>query len=208
MKKLFIIVLAAVLAVPAYSQFGIKAGASTTSISMDDAVTLTGQSGDYTIEAIKGAKFGYHLGIFYRLGNKVYIQPEILFASTENAYSVDEPGANAPIEVLQKMNNLSIPVMVGFKLGPLRINGGPAAALALSSPKELVDDPNLKDLYSKTSFGYQAGVGIDLLKFLTFDVRYEGSLLKYKNQIEDITGDKIALDNRPNAFLFSVGIKF
>ena len=208
MKKLLIIVLVAILAVPAYSQFGIKAGVSTNSITMDDAVTLAGQDADYTVQAIKGAKFGYHLGIFYRLGNKIYIQPEILFASTENAYSVDESGTNAPIEVLQKMNNLSIPVMVGFKLGPLRINGGPAAALALSSPKELIDDPDIKDLYSKTSFGYQAGVGVDLLKFLTVDVRYEGSLQKFKNQIEDFTGETIALDNRPNAFLMSVGIKF
>jgi opacity protein-like surface antigen len=209
MKKLFVVLLAAFLALPAFSQleFGIKAGVSTTSISMDDAVSLAGQAGTYTVEALKNANFGYHAGVFVRLGKKLYLQPEVLFASTENIYNVTDPGQTAK-EVIQKMNNLSIPVMVGIKFGPLRVNAGPAAALALSTPKELIDDPNLKDMYSKTSFGYQAGIGLDLLKKLTVDVRYEGSLLKYQNQIENLTGTKVALDNRPNAFLFSVGLKF
>ena len=99
--------------------------------------------------------------------------------------------------------------MVGLKLGPIRINAGPAANIAIGSPKALVTDSNLKDLYSKTSFGYQAGVGFDLFKLLTFDVRYEGNLKKYQNQIQNITGNTtVNLDNRPNAFLFSVDLMF
>jgi hypothetical protein len=58
------------------------------------------------------------------------------------------------------------------------------------------------------TFGYQAGVGFDLLGLLTFDVRYEGSLKKYQNQIQNLTGTKYNLDDRPNAFLFSVGLMF
>ncbi len=58
------------------------------------------------------------------------------------------------------------------------------------------------------TIGYQAGVGIDILKTLTFDVRYEGSLKKYQNQIENLTGTKFNLDDRPNAFLFSLGLFF
>jgi hypothetical protein len=56
------------------------------------------------------------------------------------------------------------------------------------------------------TIGYQAGVGFDLFKRLTFDLRYEGSLKKYQNQIQNLAGTKVNLDDRPNAFLLSVGI--
>ena len=138
----------------------------------------------------------------------IYVQPELLFATSEYMYNVTSPGSVTPVEVSQKLNKLSVPVMVGFKLGPLRLNAGPAASVSIGTPKALVNDANLKDIYSKTSFGYQAGLGLDILKTLTFDVRYEGSLKKYQNQIENLTGTKVSLDNRPNAFLFSLGLMF
>jgi opacity protein-like surface antigen len=211
MKKLALVILAVLIAIPVFSEvnWGIKAGVSTTSISMKDAVSLTGQAGTYTVQALKNANFGYHGGLFLRLSFLgIYIQPEVLFASTENKYNVTNPGVTAPKEVLQKLNNLSIPLMIGVKLGPVRINAGPAASLALTTPKELISDTNLTDLYKRTSFGFHAGLGVDILKKLTLDLRYEGSLQKYQNQIENLTGAKVSLDNRPNAFLFSIGLMF
>jgi hypothetical protein len=211
MKKILTIILVVLISIPAFSQikFGLKAGLSTNSISMDKAVSLTGQAGQYTIQALKSSDYGFHGGLFMRLSLLgIYVQPELLFATSENIYNVTNPGNATPVEVSQKLNKLSIPVMVGLKLGPLRLNAGPAASVAIGTPKSLVNDANLKDLYSKTSFGYQAGLGFDLLKTLTFDIRYEGSLKKYQNQIENLTGTKVSLDNRPNAFLFSVGLMF
>jgi hypothetical protein len=98
--------------------------------------------------------------------------------------------------------------MVGLKLGPLRLDAGPAASVNIGSPKQLIADPNFKTLSSKASIGYQAGVGLDILNFLTLDVRYEGSLKKYQNKIENTLGTTVSLDDRPNAFLFSVGLMF
>jgi hypothetical protein len=43
---------------------------------------------------------------------------------------------------------------------------------------------------------------------ITVDLRYEGSLQKYQTQIKNLAGDKFKLDDRPNAFLLSVGIMF
>ena len=213
MKKILIVVLAVFITIPAFSQlkWGLKAGVSTNSITMNNAIQLTGQSTSYTVEALKSASYGFHGGLFVRLTLfGVYIQPEVLFATSENKYKVTNMTASTnPItDVSQKLNNLSIPVMVGFKLGPIRINAGPAASMAITSPKALVNDPNLSNVYNKMSFGYQAGLGFDLLKTLTFDVRYEGSLQKYQTQIQNAAGTKVALDNRPNAFLFSVGLMF
>ena len=211
MKKIMIILLALFIAIPAFSQlkWGLKAGVSTNSITMNNAIQLTGQSTSYTVEALKSASYGFHGGLFVRLTIfGVYIQPEVLFATSEHNYNVKNLSTSVITEVPQKLNNLSIPVMVGFKLGPIRINAGPAASMAITSPKALVNDPNLSNVYNKMSFGYQAGLGFDLFKTLTFDVRYEGSLQKYQTQIQNAAGTKVALDNRPNAFLFSVGLMF
>lgn len=211
MKKLLVIVLAVLLGIPAFSQLkiGLKAGLSTTSISMDEAVSLTGQAGTYTVQALKNADYGFHGGLFMRLTMfGIYLQPEVLFATSDHIYSITNPNEVTPVEISQKINKLEIPVLLGFKLGPIRLNAGPAATVAIGSPKELISDPDLKDLYSKTTFGYQAGLGFDLFKKLTFDARYGGSLKKFQNEIESITGTTVSLDNRPNSFLFSVGLMF
>ena len=98
--------------------------------------------------------------------------------------------------------------MLGFKLGPLRINAGPTGSLLINSPKAIITNTDYKNNFNKMTFGYQAGLGFDLLNFLTFDMRYEGNLKKYQNQIQNLAGTKYNLDDRPNAFLFSVGIMF
>lgn len=210
MKKLLVILLTVFIALPAFSQLGLKLGLSTTSISMADAKSITTGSTTYIVDKIKGANYGIHGGLFFRLNiSKIYIQPEILFATRSNEYTLSKVNSVVDsISVKQNFNKLSIPVMLGFKLGPLRINAGPAASLAIGSPAELVKDPDLKAIYSKMTFGYQAGVGFDLFKKITFDLRYEGSLKKYQNQIENKAGTTFNLDDRPNAFLVSVGLFF
>ncbi|MCX6326658.1 MAG: outer membrane beta-barrel protein [Bacteroidia bacterium] len=213
MKKLFVIVLIVLLSIPAFSQvnYGLKAGLSTTSLSMETLKTVTTGTTSYTVEALKGANYGFHGGAFIRLSLfGLYIQPEFLFSSTTNEYSVINL-ATPTVKLAQKQsfNKLDIPVMLGFKLGPVRLNAGPAASLLINSPKALIDDPNLKNMYSNMTFGYQAGVGLDILKTLIIDLRYEGSLKKYQNQIEALTGGaKFPLDDRQNAFLLSVGLMF
>ena len=207
------VILVTLIAVPVFSQFkaGIKAGVSTNSITMNKAVQLTGQTTNYTVQALTNANYGFHGGLFFRLTiMSVYIQPEVLFATSENKYKVTNLTSTVATEVSQKLNNLSIPVMIGFKLGPIRINAGPAASVSITSPKALIADAsqNLTSVYNKMSFGYQAGLGFDLFKKLTFDVRYEGSLQKYQTQIENVAGTKFTLDDRPNAFLLSVGLMF
>jgi hypothetical protein len=209
MKKLLVVLFAALIAIPAFPQFlrlGIKAGVSSNTISMN-TIQLNGAV-PYTVNALTTANYGFHAGLFLRLKiSALYIQPELLFATSKNNYNVQNMNTGVIKEVSQQLNNLSIPVMVGVKFGPIRINAGPAGLIAITSPKALIDDPNYKDLYNKMSIGYQAGLGLDLFKKLTIDMRYEGSLKKYQNQIQN-AGVKIPLDNRPNAFLMSLGLMF
>jgi len=45
--------------------------------------------------------------------------------------------------------------MLGLKLGPVRLNAGPAASLLINSPKDLINHPDFKNMYSRMTFGYQ-----------------------------------------------------
>ena len=210
MKKLIAIVFVILLSLPAFSQinFGLKAGVSTTSLSMPTTKTITSGTTSITVSGISTANYGFQGGLFMRVTLfGFYIQPELLFSTRTDSYTVTNVQTTLATVAKQNFNKLDIPVMLGFKLGPLRINAGPSGSLLINSPKALISNPDFKNNYNRMTFGYQAGLGFDLL-FLTFDLRYEGSLQKYQNQIQNLTGTKFNLDDRPNAFVFSVGIKF
>jgi hypothetical protein len=210
MKKFILILLSVFIVLPTFSQvkFGLKAGLSTTNLKMEDLKTLTSGETQYVVDAIKGANYGFHGGAFVRFSMMgFYVQPELLFASRTDEYKVTE--LNNPSNVIkQQFNQLDIPIMLGLRLGPVRLNAGPSARLLINSPKDLIDDPDFKAMYHSLTFGYQAGLGVDIIKRITLDLRYEGSLQKYQTQIENIAGTKFTLDDRPNAFLLSVGIMF
>ena len=118
MKKLFAIGLIILLSIPAFSQikFGIKAGAETTSVPTYNVI-----GSGTTIEALEDASWGYHAGLFMRIKlGPVYLQPEAVFASTSFDYNVKT--STVTDLKTQTFNRLSIPVMLGLKLGPVHFN--------------------------------------------------------------------------------------
>ena len=138
-------------------------------------------------------KVSYHLGAFARLKvAAIYIQPEIYFNSV-NAVYIDN---NTNEEYKFEKNKVDIPVLVGFKAGPLRINAGPVASINTNTDI----DNNAVNEYKSAIFAYQAGVGLDISK-LTLDVRYQGNL-----------NDQGTFNNgngsfKVNQILFSLGLK-
>lgn len=207
MKKFVTVLFLALLCIPVFSQlnFGIKAGASTTTVPSYDVSPGTGTT--IAIESLKDAAWGFHAGIFLRAGlGPVYLQPEVVFASNTYEYNVTQ---NSVEDVLdQQFNRLEIPVLVGLKFGPVRINAGPSATVPIGSPKNLVNDPNFDALYRGTTFGYQAGIGVDIFNTLTLDARYGGSLAKKFGDSANIGNQTFRLDDRQPSLIFSVGIMF
>jgi hypothetical protein len=204
MKKTIIFIFVLLMAIPAFSQkFGIKAGAATATVPTYNLTT-----GANNIEALKDAAWGFHAGVFLRLTLLgIYLQPEAVFATNTYEYNVTVATAPAVLKK-QTFNRLDVPVLLGFKLGPLRINAGPAASVQIGSPKALLDDPNFEDLYKGATFGYQAGIGIDVLKKLTLDARYGGSLSGKFGDAVTIGGQTFKLDQRQPSFILSVGLMF
>ena len=205
MKKFIVIALALVLAAPLFSQvkFGLKAGASTDFTFTNQ--TFEGTNVEVILQNAKNAEWGFQGGVFMRATfSGFYIQPELLLATATNSVTYEDVEAGgAPVIYNQKFNKLNIPVLLGVKVGPLRLNAGPAASVMITDPKEIIEGAT----YKRATFGYQAGLGFDLFKRLTFDLRYEGNLNQFGDQIE-IANQTFTLDDRTGALLVQVGLIF
>jgi hypothetical protein len=204
MKKFVILGLVIILSAPAFSQikFGIKAGGETTTVPSYQL-----GNGAATIDALKDASWGYHAGIFLRFGmGPIYLQPEAVFASTSFDYNVTTTDLSELRT--QKFNRLSVPLLLGLKFGPFRINAGPAASVMIGSPSALINDPDFKNMYRRAVYGYQAGIGLDILRTLTLDIRYAGSLGERFGDTVTIGGQTFKLDYGQSSLLLSIGLMF
>jgi hypothetical protein len=143
--------------------FGPKIGLNISKLSTDVSAITT------------AAKSGLQIGAFVRLGNKTYIQPELMFSGRGGIFEGITPDKNSNFS----LKTLDIPVLIGTKvinapLAKLRIYAGPVASFVLTKSwkigdiEQAEDDIKLKNaIWSAT-----VGAGVDIL-MLTLDVRYE-----------------------------------
>ncbi|HFA47573.1 MAG TPA: PorT family protein [Bacteroidetes bacterium] len=205
-KSAFCII--ALLALPflgqAQGKFGVRAGLSTPNL---DKETID-QNGLKL--AIKDAKYGFHIGLFGRvpLGAKLYLQPEVLFNSNSVDFDVTDLGDGLINTVLtEKYQNLDIPLMLGYKLGPLRLEAGPAGHVFLKSKSELEEGvTGYMQRFKDFNLGYQAGLGLDIWKLLV-DVRYEGNFNNFGEHMT-IAGEQINFSQNPSRWVMTVGFAF
>lgn len=196
MKKLLFALVFVLGTSQAFSQsgIGIKAGLSSTKLDFDNEEFVPSD-----------AQTGYHIGLFGRFGGAVFVQPELLFTQTRGKFAYVPNGVSgsmAPENYKAEFNRLDIPVMVGFRfLKVLRVMGGPIASININSKLEnsveTIDDAD----FSGATFGYQAGLGIDIGN-LSVDGRYEGGLSKVTDNI-----GSFSTDNRLNQWVLSVGFR-
>lgn len=198
----------ALLFIPFLSQaqfkFGARVGLSTPSL---DKETID-QSGLNL--AIKEAKYGYHLGFFARASftNTLYVQPEVLFNSNSVDFEISEFGELATNILSEKYQNLDLPVMVGAKLGPIRLEGGPVGHVFLNSKSDL---DGTVDGYSQRfkdfTLGYQAGIGLDIGQRLLLDVRYEGNVNNFGDHMR-IFNEEVTFSQNPSRIVATFGFSF
>lgn len=195
MKKFLLVILIAFLGTAAAAQIpnfsiGPKAGATFSKITSDQ---------DQIKEEMKNS---LHFGAFVRLGNKIYVQPEVLFMNRKGGFSSSTiDGSRKSIH----LKTLDIPVLLGGKIfGPeafnIRVMAGPVASLALNKDvsSENWDSVVTEDDIRGANWGLQFGAGIDVL-MLTFDLRYEYGISNFSKE------EGLTLKN--NMFLVSLGWK-
>jgi hypothetical protein len=110
-------------------------------------------------------KQNYQVGMFLQLGKKIYFQPEIYYAS----YTTNQT---------TKINYVKAPMMLGwqiFDIGliSLHLNGGPSYLKQLDSTEKAV-------------INWELGAGVNILGFITTDLRYtfqKGSITQVEQLI-------------------------
>ena len=196
MKRTIIMVALLLVAFSASAQFslGPRVALTSSSLNLKDAVANV-QEGD--------SEFGYQFGLFARFKIPIiglYAQPEVLLSKVDNTLNINSQNVDL------SFNRIDVPVMIGGKLGPLRINAGPSFSFLTSAESDVNGlTTDIKDNYNSTTVGFQAGVGIDILKFV-LDVKYEGSLGALGEQVS-LAGVNLNTDQRVSQVVFAVGFK-
>ncbi len=176
MKKVNLVFLLFLAIQSSYGQFvlGVKGG-----LNFSNLVTDAGSFGK-NIQESRDTKTGLALGVYTRFGKKLFLQPEVLFATKGGKVNVT-PLSGSPVSLVVKTNNLDIPLLLGYKLfNRIRIMAGPVASFKLNEDEKFANElkkitGNVDEAFSNSTIGYQAGIGFKLIGF-DFDLRNMGSL--------------------------------
>ncbi len=174
---------------------GPRVAFTSSNLSISDNITNV-QEGD--------AEFGLQYGIFARFKVPIiglYAQPEILISNTESTISTGGQ------DVDLSFNRVDVPILLGGKVGPLRINAGPVISfLSTAESDEGGVIADIKDNYSNSTVGFQAGVGLDIAKFV-IDLKYEGALSEKFSDQFTVAGNPVSTDQRASQLVLAVGFK-
>ena len=207
MKKLILVLIASFFMVQVADaqlfKWGIKGGLGFSTVKISDITDIQDAGGVYSL-ATGESVMGYHLGVQTRIKiAMIYVQPELYWnAGGGSLKQVVDGGATELLEV--KFNRIDIPVLVGAKLGPVRLNIGPMASLVVGENSDFQVLEADAALYKETfTWAWQGGIGFDISKF-SVDIRYEGPLSDLSRIIPDDLSE-YTLDPRPKQWIFSVG---
>lgn len=138
-------------------------------------------------------KSNAQFGIFFQFGRKLYLQPEFYYATHKESNVLSNVSSETDVKTLK------IPVMVGLRL----INLGIVSAHVMAGPQGsfFLNESNPGTLKRQSSnFDFQFGAGVDVLGFITLDVRYSSGLDKIDTTIKQL--------NWKDAVNVTLGLKF
>lgn len=139
---------------------------------------------------------GFHIGVYGKLGNRIYVRPELVYTSTTSGYDEGD----------LKLKKLDVPVLLGAKvIGPLHVFAGPSFQYIINSK---FDDITIDNIENDFSVGLNIGAGVNLGKF-GIDLRYERGFSE--NEINFInsnfTNVNDRVDTRPDQLILSFSLK-
>jgi len=198
MKKITLIISAILIATTMQAQFhfGPQIGYTASKLTTN------------TSEIKSNFKSNFLFGAFVRIGEKIYVQPEVNWLTQGGIWENDDIDEN--LEMTYK--TIQIPVSVGWriidlKLANIRIFGGAAANIATNKEMKIggitqdIKDSDWNDL----SWNYQVGAGVDVLMF-ALDVKYMGGINNlYKG--DDLEFDGKTISTKSNMFTVTLGWK-
>ncbi|WP_449439228.1 porin family protein [Pedobacter steynii] len=129
----------------------------------------------------KEGKAGYNIGVFARVGDALYFQPELNYTAFKSEYSY-----NSKVYT-PKFKQVNIPLMVGYKIINtealnFRISAGPDLSYSLNKAAGSAQFD-----YKKFTAGGVVNAGVDIGS-LTIDARYSRGLTKINKGLDEKTG--------------------
>jgi hypothetical protein len=153
-------------------------------------------------------KAGFQFGAFVRIGNRVYLQPELYYTSEGGVFENDSTGKGWKQTVT--LGSLDIPVLIGFKiinteLVNLRVFAGPEASFVVNKNISDLAGPIQKADLRDANWYIQAGAGVDVWMF-TLDIRYQVGLNKVITEVR-YDGSSLNFNTANNVWVVSLGFK-
>ncbi|MEL6141854.1 MAG: outer membrane beta-barrel protein [Bacteroidota bacterium] len=188
-------------------QFGIKAGLATSSLE-GEQLRLTGEGLEDIMLALEEADYGIQAGIFMRLflGDKLFLQPEFTFNTMEANFRLDDPDQDEAFIFSERYNNIDVPLLIGYKLGPLNLQAGPVGHFFFENTSDIITQEGWDQAFETFNIGYALGGALDIGP-LTIDVRYDGNFSKF-GQTFTFAGNEVAIDQTPKRWIATVGYRF
>ncbi len=196
--------------------WGIKGGINSSKLKFSD-ITINDPNNTANGLTFKPSSYevGFHFGAFARVKiAMLYFQPELIYTNLSAGIDVKDPiNTIGSSKGKLQYHNIDVPLMLGWKIGPGRFNLGPVMTFNVSKnlKEATAQAKETIDTFSKSSkainFGGQVGVGLDILKTVTLDLKYEFGLSKFGDGVT-IGGKQFATDQRQSQIIASLGIMF
>ncbi len=193
MKRLVLVVTLCLISTIGFAQdntkFGIKGGLNYNA------------NGDYFESASDSYKnpdrnVGFHIGVFGKFGDGIYLKPELVYTSTKSDYISKE----------FTMKKIDAPILIGADvLGPLSVFAGPSFQYILDSEFDNIKVDNIK---SDFTVGLNFGIAANFEKF-GLDLRYERGFSD--NEAQFLSNNNLAtnpdrIDTRPDQLILSLSV--
>jgi hypothetical protein len=210
--------------------FGVRGGMNLSKLSTGNILTTrydehgnpflkyNGQEVRDNIQESLDSRTGFVGGAYARFGKHFFVQPEVLVSTKGGTFDIIKNDGDSPQreQVNVRFSNIDVPLLIGLKGGPFRINAGPMASFRIGDNQRLKDafrqytSGSVNDALSQAVYGYQLGAGIDILGF-SIDVRREGTFtdlatFKVNNQ-QSGSGSDATVRQKLTSWQVTVGLK-
>ncbi len=193
-KSFFSVLIIVLISSTSYAQtasgFGFKAGLNyNANGNYFESISNNAQQPDRNV--------GFHFGVFGKIGNMVYLKPELVYTSTKSDYTSNS----------FKMQKIDAPILIGIKvLGPISVFAGPSFQYILDSDFT-ANDLSINNIKNDFSVGLNFGIGLNINK-VGIDLRYERGFSN--NEANFLNNNGIdpgnRLDTRPNQLILSLSL--
>lgn len=164
--------------------------------------------------------FKPQVGLMVRTENdQFWFAGEILYSQTSSYYSVEylyrsyftaplgEPATGNDIEEYKiQKDYLELPVSAGFKLGMFEISSGLSISKNLKVDNQFEDFAGYTTLPSRLTWGWHAGLGVNL-QLVLLELRYQRDFTNYGDN-QFINGHELTIPNQVDRLSAMIDFRF